>query len=259
MCQYACVDEDDGNLTDGQVPITSSDSGVRTAYSMSNQQHGDYSDDDRSSVTITMINSKPSVTAALPAIVVEESHDTSDSEVFTSEIRVNPSHASIEQYLLGSGYSDIEHTLPRDRKSSNDSATELYLNTVASSNSLGHLVDVLDDITTTCRSKRRLMYSTSSEAETKQESTDDSSNKESGLKQKSTEKPDFTAELPTTTDESLPGTPTAQNSHDCGDDDSPPQSPITASNNKVMSSFLKSLSPGRLMSLRPKKKVTFTT
>lgn len=257
-----CVDEDDDDtVTDGQVPITSSDSGVRTdtaAYSTSYQQHGDGSDDDQLSVMITMINSTSSVTAALPAIVVEGSHDTSDSEVFTSELKVHPSHASIEQYLLGSGHSDIEHTFPGDCKSSNDSATELYLNTVASSHSLSQSVDILDDITITCRSKRRLMYSTSSEGETKQGSSDNGSNKESGLRQRSTEKQDFTTELPTT-DEALTGTPAARNSYDSDDDESPPQSPVTPGNNKIMSSFLKNLSPGRLMSLRPKKKVTFTT
>ena len=103
------------------------------------------------------------------------------------------------------------------------------------------------------------MYSTSSEAETKPGSGDNSSNDESCLRQKSTEKQDFTTKLPTT-EESLPGTPAAQNYHDDDDDDdSPPQSPVASNNNKIMSSFLKNLSPARLMSLRPKKKVTFTT
>ena len=252
-------------MTDGQVLVTSSDSGVRTdtaAYSVSNQPHGDCSDDDQSSITITMIDNEASVTAVVPAIVVEESHkrlhDTSDSEVFTSEMRVNPSHASIEQYLLGSGQSDNDH---RERKSSSGSATELYLNTVASSHTLGHSADMMGDITTTCRSKRRLMYSTSSEAETKPGSGDNSSNDESCLRQRSTEKQDFTTKL-STTEESLPGISAAQNYHDDDDDDdddSPPQSPAASNNNKIMSSFLKNLSPARLMSLRPKKKVTFTT
>lgn len=265
MFYCCCVDEDDV-IADGQIPVMSSDSGVRTdtaAYSTSNQQHADCSEDDQSSPTMTVNNNN---TVNIPAIVIENSskrlQDTSDSEVFSSESKVNPSHASIEQYLLGSEqFSDAEHTtsLPRELKSSSGSATELYLNTVASSSSLSHSAEVSGDITTTCRSKRRLMYSANSEPETKPGSTDSGSNDESDASHRSPEKQKFTTALPTAVElpeESLPGTPKAQNSHD--NENSPPQSPVTYSNKK-MSSFLKSLSPVRLMSLRPKKKVTFTT
>ena len=256
-------------MNDGQIPIVSSDSGVRTdtaAYSTSNQHHADCSEDDKSSATIALTDSTAPVTLSVPSIVIENSnkkqtHDTSDSEVFMSDRRVNPSHASIEQYLLGSEQiSDAEHMapFPREQKSSNSSATELHLNTLASSSSL-HSADVLGDITT-CRSKRRLKYSASSEPETKPGSSESGSNDDSDLlSHRSPEKQKFTTVLPTALElpeESLPGTPKAQSSHD--NNNSPPQSPVTSSN-KRMSSFLRSLSPVRLMSLRPKKRVTFTT
>ena len=272
MLYPGCADEEDAT-NDGHILTVSSDSGVRTdtaAYSTSNcnQQHADCSEDDKSSATITLNdNTAASVTLSVPTIVIENSnkkqlpHDTSDSEVFTSDSKVNPSHASIEQYLLGSEqFSDAEHMspFPREQKSSNSSATELHLNTLASSSSL-HSADVLGDIST-CRSKRRLMYSANSEPETKPGSSESGSNDESDvLIHRSPEKQKFTTVLPTAVElpeESLPETPKAQSSHD--NDSTPPQSPVTSSN-KRMSSFLRSLSPIRLISLRPKKRVTFTT
>lgn len=256
-------------MNDEHVPIVSSDSGVRTdtaAYSASNQQHADCSEDDKTSTTITLNdNTAASVTLSVPTIVIEGSskkhHDTSDSEVFMSDSRVNPSHASIEQYLLGSEqFSDVEYVspFPREQKSSSGSATELHLTALASTSSL-HSTDVLGDVTT-CRSKRRLLYSASPEPETKLGSSESGSNDESDmLSHKSPEKQRFTTLLPTAVElpeESLPDTPKRQSSHD--NDSTPPQSPVTSSNNR-MSSFLRSLSPIRLISLRPKKKVTFTT
>ena len=268
MLYPGCVDEEDV-INDEHIPIVSSDSGVRTdtaAYSPSNQQHADCSEDDKTSTTITLNdNAATSVTLSVPTIVIESSskkqHDTSDSEAFTSDSKVNPSHASIEQYLLGSEqFSDVEQMspFPREQKSSNGSATELHLTALTSTSSL-HSADVLGDITT-CRSKRRLLYSASSEPETKPGSSESGSNDESDvLSHKSPEKQKFTTVLPTAVElpeESLPGTPKRQSSHD--NDSTPPQSPVTSSNNR-MSSFLRSLSPVRLISLRPKKKVTFTT
>lgn len=243
----------------------SSDSGVRTdtaAYSTSNPHQGECSEDDQSSTTI--VNTTASV--SIPTIIIENSnkkiHDTSDSEVFTSECKIVPSHASIEQYLLGSEqFSDVEHTASssREQKSSIGSATELHLNTVASSSSLSHSADVLGDIST-CRSKRRLKYATNSEPETKPASSESGSNDDTEVfGHRSPEKPKFTTVLPTPMElpeESLPGTPGTHNSHDS--DPSPPQSPVTT-NNRRMASLLRSLSPVRLMSLRPKKRVTFTT
>lgn len=258
-------DEDDV-ITDGQVAVMSSDSGVRTdtaAYSTSNQQHGNCSEDDQSSATVAINDNPASTGVSVPSIVIENSsrrlNDTSDSEVFTSEIRVHPSHASIEQYLLGSEQlSDAEHGPSREHKSSGGSATELHLNTVPSTSSLSHSVDVFGDITT-CRSKRRLLYSASSEPETKPGSSDSSSNDDTDLSHRSPEKQKFTTVLPTAVElpeESIPGTPNTKNS--LNSDNSPPQSPVASSNTR-MSSFLRTLSPVRLMSLRPKKKVTFTT
>lgn len=257
----------DDMIADGQVPIMSSDSGVRTdtaICSTNNQHYDDCSEGDMSSAIVPASDSTVTVSLAIPTIVIEGStkrhHDTSDSEVFTSESKFNPSNASVEQYLFGSEhYSDAEH-MAREQKFSNGSATELCSNTLASFSSLSHSAELLGDITM-CRSKRRLLYSGNSEPETKQGSSDSCSNDETDtLNQRSPEKPKFNTVLPTAVElpeESLPGTPKVQNSYD-DNDSSPPQSPLISSNNR-MSSFLKSLSPVRLMSLRPKKRVTFTT
>ena len=262
-CCHGCVDGDDDGVNNGQITIVSSDSGVRTDTAAYNHQRGDCSEDEKSSTKVTLTDN---TTLSIPAIVIDLEdpnkrhlpHDASDSEVFTSDSKVNPSNASIEQYLLGSElFSDAEYMtmFPKERKSSNGSATDLHLETLASSSS----VDVLGDVTT-CRSKRRLKYSASSETEMKLVSSDSGSNDESKeLSQRSPEKQKFTTVLPTPVElpeESVPGTPQTQNSND--NENSLPLSPVTSSKTR-MSSFLRSLSPIRLMSLKPKKKVTFTT
>ena len=260
-CCHGCVDGDDDGVNNEKIPLVSSDSGVRTDTATYNQQHGEYSEDEKSSATVTLTDN---TALSIPAIVIEDSnkrqlpHDASDSEVFTSDSKVNPSNASIEQYLLGSElFSDAEYmtVFPKERKSSSGSATELHSETLASTSS----VDVLGDITT-CRSKRRLKYSASSEGEVKLVSSDSGSNDESNvLSQRSSEKQKFTTVLPTPVElpeEAVPETPKIQCSND--NENSLPQSPVTSSKTR-MSSFLRSLSPIRLMSLKPKKKVTFTT
>jgi len=269
---WGCVDVDD-TIADGQVPVMSSDSGVRTdtaACSTSNPQHDDCSEGDMSSAIAPVSDSTVTLSMTVPTIVIEESanrhhHDTSDSEVFTSESKINPSNASVEQYLFGSEhFSDAEHTasFPKEQKCSNGSVTELHSNTLASFSSLSHSTELLGDITTTCRSKRRLLYSGSSEPETRQGLSESYNNDE--IDTRSPNKSKFNTVLPTPMElpeesTELPGTQKTQNS--C-DDNSPSRSAVISNNNNNnnrMSSFLKSLSPVRLMSLRPKKRVTFTT
>lgn len=258
--------EENDLITDRQLHVLSSDSGVRTDTATNIQQHNNFSEDEASSGTIPLNSNNTAgapMSKSIPTIVIEDPDkkctDASDSEALTSESRVNPSHASVEQYLFGSEhFSDVERT-PSFSKSSNDSANELHLNTIPSTSSLTHSTD-LGDITT-CRSKRRLKYANHSEPETKPISSDSGNNDEPDVStHRSPEKPKFNTVLPTAveeSEESLPGTPKAPSSQD--NDNSPPQSPPMTSGNKRMTSFLRSLSPVRLMSLRPKKRVTFTT
>lgn len=262
---YLCVEEND--VLSGRAQIISSDSGVRTDTSHQPiESVATTTEDDLPSSSL--LEEHKTTTADIPEVIVQDLTDrtdkgksesgetllTSDSKL-TSESQINPSHASVEQYLFGSQhFSDVERatTFPRDTKlsSRHGSVEDLRSKTLTSlGTTLSRSTDLLGDLGT-CRSKRRLMYAATSESEFKVGSSDSVSNDESEiLHVKPTDR--FNKRLSIAMEEpedSIPGTPKTSD---------PPDSPPLQSPTNRMSTFLKSLSPTRLMAFKPKKRVTF--
>jgi len=272
VCNCPCCLEENDRLS-GQAQIISTDSGVRT----------DTSHQPIESMATTTEDELPSssllqdkTTMDLPTVLQDvtdktdkdhsESGDTlrtSDSKL-TFESKANPSpalpspalpsHASVEQYLFGSQqFSDVERvtTFPRETKLSVlGSSEDLRSKTLTSlGTTLSRSTDLLGDLGT-CRNKRRLMYTANSESEFKPGSSDSVSNDESEVlhikpTDRFNKRLSIAMEVP---EDSIPGTPKTSD---------PPESPTLQSSTNRMSTFLKTLSPARLMSLKSKKRVTF--
>jgi len=265
VCNSLCLYVEETDQLSGHARIISSDSGVRT----------DTSHQLIESVATTTEDDLPSslvqdetATFDIPEVIVQDTTDRTDKDKsesgetllttdskLTSESQINPSHASVEQYLFGSQhFSDVEHatTFPRDTKLSSryGSAEDLRSKTLTSlGTTISQSTDLLGDLGT-CRNKRRLMYAATSESEIKLGSSDSVSNDESEiLHVKPTDR--FSKRLSIAVEEpedSIPGTPKTSD---------PPDSPPLQSPTNRMSNFLKSLSPTRLIAFKPKKRVTF--